>query len=70
MCRAVEDLVKKEVKDAYNEGFNKAADASFIAFVQNMSKQKFSLAQMTALSERSEEEVIAALKKLGLPIPE
>ena len=58
MCRAVEDLVKNELNEA------------FLQLVQNMSKQKLSLVQMTALSERSEEEVIAALKKLGLSIPE
>ena len=74
MCRAVEDLVKKEldrtVEDIVKKERKEATDEAFLQFVQNMSKQKFSLAQMTALSERSEDEVIAALKKLGLPVPE
>ena len=54
--------MKKEREEAVNK--------TFLQFVQNMSKQKFSLAQMTALSERSEDEVIAALKSLGLPVPQ
>lgn len=62
MCRIVEEIVKKEREEALNE--------AFLQFVQNMSKQHFSLAQMTALSGRSEEEVIAALKSLGLPVPQ
>ena len=62
MCRIVEEIVKKEREEALNE--------AFLQFVQNMSKQHFSLAQMTALSGRSEEEVIAALKSLGLSVPQ
>ena len=62
MCRIVEEIVKKEREEALNE--------AFLQFVQNMSKQHFSLAQMTALSGRSEEEVIAALKNLGLSVPQ
>ena len=62
MCRIVEEIVKKEREEALNE--------AFLQFVQNMSKQHFSLAQMPALSGRSEEEVIAALKSLGLSVPQ
>ena len=54
----MEDIVKKQLNEA------------FLQFIQSMSEQKFSLAQMTTLSKRSEDEVISALKKLGLPIPE
>lgn len=62
MCRIVEEIVKKEREEALNE--------AFLQFIQNMSEQNFSLAQMTTLSKRSEEEVIAALKSLGLPVPQ
>ena len=62
MCRIVEEIVKKEREEALNE--------AFLQFVQSMSEQNFSLAQMTTLSKRSEEEVVAALKSLGLPVPQ
>lgn len=70
MCRIVEDIVKKEREEAFNEAYSEAFNDAFLQLVQSMSEQKFSLAQMTTLSKRSEDEVIAALKKLGLPIPE
>ena len=70
MCRAVEDLVKKELNRTVEDIVKKELNEAFLQLVQNMSKQKFSLAQMTALSERSEDEVIAALKSLGLPVPQ
>lgn len=70
MCRAVEDLVKKEVDRTVEDIVKKQLNEAFLQFIQSMSEQKFSLAQMTTLSKRSEDEVIAALKKLGLPIPE
>ena len=70
MCRAVEDLVKKELNRTVENIVKNELNEAFLQLVQNMSKQKLSLVQMTALSERSEEEVIAALKKLGLSIPE
>ena len=66
MCRIVEEIVKKEREEEREAALNEA----FLQFVQSMSEQNFSLAQMTTLSKRSEDEVIAALKKLGLPIPE
>lgn len=70
MCRIVEDIVKKEREEAFNEAYSEAFNDAFLQLVQSMSEQKFSLAQMTTLSKRSEDEVISALKKLGLPIPE
>lgn len=70
MYRAVEDLVKKELSRTVENIVKNELNEAFLQLVQNMSKQKLSLVQMTALSERSEEEVIAALKKLGLSIPE
>ena len=70
MCRAVEDLVKKEVDRTVEDIVKKQLNETFLQFIQSMSEQKFSLAQMTTLSKRSEDEVISAPKKLGLPIPE
>ena len=67
---AVEDLVKKEVDRTVEDIVKKQLNEAFLQFIQSMSEQKFSLAQMTTLSKRSEDEVISALKKLGLPIPE
>lgn len=66
MCRIVEEIVKKERAEEREEALNEA----FLQFVQSMSEQNFSLAQMTTLSKRSEEEVVAALKSLGLPVPQ
>lgn len=65
MCRLVEEIVQKEREEAREE----ARKESFLQLIQSMHEQQFSLAQMTALSKRSEADVISALKKLGLPIP-
>ena len=66
MCRIVEEIVKKEREEEREAALNEA----FLQFVQSMSEQNFSLAQMTTLSKRSEEEVISALKSLGLSVPQ
>lgn len=47
MCRAVEDLVKKEVDRTVEDIVKKQLNEAFLQFIQSMSEQKFSLAQMT-----------------------
>ena len=61
MCRIMEDIVQKERQDAKHE--------EFLQFIKSFWEQRFPVAQMTTLSKHTEEEVVAALKELGLSIP-
>ena len=57
MCRIMEDIVQETRQE------------EFLRLIKKLWEQKFSLAQMTTLSDRTEEEVVAALNELGLSIP-
>ena len=46
MCRAVEDLVKKELSRTVENIVKNELNEAFLQLVQNMSKQKLSLVQM------------------------
>ena len=61
MCRIMEDIVKKERQEVRHE--------EFLQLVKRLWEQKFPIAQMTTISARTEEEVVAALNELGLSIP-
>ena len=65
MCRIMEDIVQEERQEARQE----ARQEEFLRLIKKLWEQKFSLAQMTTLSDRTEEEVVAALNELGLSIP-
>ena len=41
MCRAVEDLVKKEVDRTVEDIVKKQLNEAFLQFIQSMSEQKF-----------------------------
>ena len=69
MCRIMEDIVQKERLDASQKAVQKTRHEEFLQLVQRAWEQKFSLAQMIALSGRTEDEVLAAFGELGLPIP-
>lgn len=61
MCRIMEDIVQKERKEAEQE--------SFLRLIKRMWEKPSSLADMVYISEHTEEEVVLALKELGLSIP-
>ena len=69
MCRIMEDIVQKERLDASQKAVQKTRHEEFLQLVKRAWEQKFSLAQMIALSGRTEDEVLAAFGELGLPIP-
>ena len=65
MCRIMEEIVKKERLEERRE----AKHEEFLRLIRKLWSKPSSLAEMVWFSERTEEEVIAALHELGLSVP-
>lgn len=61
MCRIVEEIALEAAKEAKR--------AEFLEFIRAFAKDGLSVAKMAQYSGQSETEVLAALKELGLPVP-
>ena len=55
--------------EGYAEGREEAREEEFLPTLAALADLNFGLYVMTKVTRRTEEEVIAGLKKLGLPIP-